>query len=104
MFGGLVVQWPGSFCLLDLITGDVCVCVCVCAHRLVYNRTSRRSSNSPGVQVRVPGFGQTYPIEFLDSSKLAGVKLILFGFISLIMETNAVIRFNICSTMRAVEA
>jgi len=41
-------------------------------HRLVYNRTTRRSSNSPGVQVRVPGFGQTYPIEFLDSNKLAG--------------------------------
>ncbi|XP_068595195.1 phosphatidylcholine-sterol acyltransferase [Brachionichthys hirsutus] len=40
--------------------------------RLVYNRTSRRSSNSPGVQVRVPGFGQTYPIEFLDSGRLAG--------------------------------
>ncbi|TNN55001.1 Phosphatidylcholine-sterol acyltransferase [Liparis tanakae] len=40
--------------------------------RLVYNRTTRRSSNSPGVQVRVPGFGQTYPIEFLDSNKLAG--------------------------------
>ncbi|XP_037623834.1 phosphatidylcholine-sterol acyltransferase [Sebastes umbrosus] len=40
--------------------------------RLVYNRTSRRSSNSPGVQVRVPGFGQTYPIEFLDYNKLAG--------------------------------
>ncbi|KAM9854953.1 phosphatidylcholine-sterol acyltransferase [Aulostomus maculatus] len=40
--------------------------------RLVYNRTSRRSSNSPGVQVRVPGFGQTYTIEFLDYNKLAG--------------------------------
>ncbi|XP_029991712.1 phosphatidylcholine-sterol acyltransferase [Sphaeramia orbicularis] len=40
--------------------------------RLVYNRTTRRSSNSPGVQVRVPGFGQTYPIEFLDGSKLVG--------------------------------
>ncbi|XP_018559590.1 phosphatidylcholine-sterol acyltransferase [Lates calcarifer] len=40
--------------------------------RLVYNRTTRRSSNSPGVQVRVPGFGQTYPIEFLDYNKLAG--------------------------------
>eukprot|EP00064_Thunnus_orientalis_P006451 superscaffoldBa00000670_g6469 len=35
-------------------------------------RTTRRSSNSPGVQVRVPGFGQTYPIEFLDHNKLAG--------------------------------
>ncbi|KAK2841867.1 hypothetical protein Q5P01_012067 [Channa striata] len=40
--------------------------------RLVYNRTTRRSSNSPGVQVRVPGFGQTYSIEFLDYNKLAG--------------------------------
>ncbi|XP_053281991.1 phosphatidylcholine-sterol acyltransferase [Pleuronectes platessa] len=40
--------------------------------RLVYDRTTRRSSNSPGVQVRVPGFGQTYPIEYLDYNKLAG--------------------------------
>ncbi|XP_068168202.1 phosphatidylcholine-sterol acyltransferase [Antennarius striatus] len=40
--------------------------------KLVYNRTSRRSYNSPGVQVRVPGFGQTYPIEFLDNARLAG--------------------------------
>lgn len=43
-------------------------------HRLVYNRTTRRSSNSPGVQVRVPGFGQTHTIEFLDPNKLAGEK------------------------------
>ncbi|XP_057693755.1 phosphatidylcholine-sterol acyltransferase isoform X2 [Corythoichthys intestinalis] len=40
--------------------------------RLVYNRTTRQSFNSPGVQVRVPGFGQTYPIEFLDNNNLAG--------------------------------
>lgn len=40
--------------------------------RLVYNKTTRRSSNSPGVHVRVPGFGQTYPIEFLDNNRLAG--------------------------------
>ncbi|KAL3062015.1 hypothetical protein OYC64_010022 [Pagothenia borchgrevinki] len=40
--------------------------------RLVYNKTTRRSSNSPGVQVRVPGFGQTYPIEFVDYNRLAG--------------------------------
>ncbi|KAM9377542.1 phosphatidylcholine-sterol acyltransferase [Pholidichthys leucotaenia] len=40
--------------------------------RLVYNRTTRRSSNSPGVQIRVPGFGQTYSIEHLDYSRLAG--------------------------------
>lgn len=40
--------------------------------RLVYNRTTRRASNSPGVQVQVPGFGQTYSIEFLDYNKLTG--------------------------------
>ncbi|XP_033941090.1 phosphatidylcholine-sterol acyltransferase-like isoform X2 [Pseudochaenichthys georgianus] len=40
--------------------------------RLVYNKTTRQSSNSPGVQVRVPGFGQTYPIEFIDYNRLAG--------------------------------
>ncbi|XP_053487270.1 phosphatidylcholine-sterol acyltransferase [Ictalurus furcatus] len=40
--------------------------------RIVYNRTTRRTSNSPGVEVRVPGFGQTYTIEFLDNNNLAG--------------------------------
>ncbi|KAJ3596721.1 hypothetical protein NHX12_003125 [Muraenolepis orangiensis] len=40
--------------------------------KLVYNKTTRQSSNSPGVEVRVPGFGQTYAIEFLDSNRLAG--------------------------------
>ncbi|KAF7660133.1 hypothetical protein LDENG_00287380 [Lucifuga dentata] len=40
--------------------------------RIVYNRTTRRISNSAGVEVRVPGFGQTYPIEFLDNNRLAG--------------------------------
>ncbi|XP_052454439.1 phosphatidylcholine-sterol acyltransferase [Carassius gibelio] len=40
--------------------------------RIVYNRTTRKTSNAPGVEVRVPGFGQTYPIEFLDLNKLTG--------------------------------
>ncbi|XP_035766497.1 phosphatidylcholine-sterol acyltransferase isoform X2 [Neolamprologus brichardi] len=40
--------------------------------RLAYNTTTRQSSNSPGVQVRVPGFGQTYSIEYLDYNRLAG--------------------------------
>lgn len=30
-------------------------------------------SNAPGVQIRVPGFGKTYSVEYLDTSKLAGV-------------------------------
>ncbi|MEE6523692.1 hypothetical protein FKM82_022706 [Ascaphus truei] len=37
--------------------------------RLVYNRTSRTTASPDGVDVRVPGFGFTYPLEFLDPSK-----------------------------------
>ncbi|XP_021572062.1 phosphatidylcholine-sterol acyltransferase isoform X1 [Carlito syrichta] len=40
--------------------------------RVVYNRTSGHVSNAPGVQIRVPGFGKTYSVEYLDSNKLAG--------------------------------
>lgn len=43
-----------------------------CPHRVVYNRTSRKMSNAPGVHIRVPGFGKTYSVEYLDQSKLAG--------------------------------
>uniref|UniRef100_A0A8C8HBT1 Lecithin-cholesterol acyltransferase n=1 Tax=Oncorhynchus tshawytscha TaxID=74940 RepID=A0A8C8HBT1_ONCTS len=35
-------------------------------------RTTGKTSNSAGVTVRVPGFGQTYSVEFLDINKLAG--------------------------------
>uniref|UniRef100_A0A8C7IPI3 Lecithin-cholesterol acyltransferase n=1 Tax=Oncorhynchus kisutch TaxID=8019 RepID=A0A8C7IPI3_ONCKI len=35
-------------------------------------RTTGKTSNSAGVTVRVPGFGQTYSVEFLDTNKLAG--------------------------------
>ncbi|XP_053460482.1 phosphatidylcholine-sterol acyltransferase isoform X2 [Nycticebus coucang] len=40
--------------------------------RVIYNRSSGHVSNAPGVQIRVPGFGKTYSVEYLDSSKLAG--------------------------------
>ncbi|XP_048828284.1 group XV phospholipase A2 [Brienomyrus brachyistius] len=37
--------------------------------RLIYNQTTRSTEAPPGVSVRVPGFGKTYPLEFLDPSK-----------------------------------
>ncbi|XP_049642375.1 phospholipase A2 group XV [Suncus etruscus] len=37
--------------------------------RLIYNRTSRATQFPEGVDVQVPGFGQTYSLEFLDPSK-----------------------------------
>lgn len=37
--------------------------------RLVYNRTSRTTQFPDGVDVRVPGFGETFSLEFLDPSK-----------------------------------
>lgn len=37
--------------------------------RLVYNRTSRATQFPDGVDVHVPGFGQTFSLEFLDPSK-----------------------------------
>lgn len=46
---------------------------CPATHRVVYNRSSGHVSNAPGVQIRVPGFGKTYSVEYLDKNKLAGV-------------------------------
>ncbi|XP_055992271.1 phospholipase A2 group XV isoform X2 [Sorex fumeus] len=37
--------------------------------RLIYNRTSRTTHFPEGVDIQVPGFGQTFSLEFLDPSK-----------------------------------
>uniref|UniRef100_A0A8C5QVL6 Phosphatidylcholine-sterol acyltransferase n=1 Tax=Leptobrachium leishanense TaxID=445787 RepID=A0A8C5QVL6_9ANUR len=40
--------------------------------RVIYNKTTRTASNAPGVDIHVPGFGQTSSLEYLDKGKLAG--------------------------------
>ncbi|XP_038596694.1 phospholipase A2 group XV isoform X1 [Tachyglossus aculeatus] len=37
--------------------------------RLIYNKTTRATQFPDGVDVKVPGFGQTFSLEFLDPSK-----------------------------------
>ena len=36
--------------------------------RCVYNETTNRMENTPGVYVKIPGFGNTSSIEYLDPS------------------------------------
>lgn len=53
--------------------------------RLVYNRTTRTSEAPPGVDVRVPGFGQTFPLEYLDPSKQS-VGMYFFTIVQALVE------------------
>ncbi|KAM9067127.1 lysosomal phospholipase A and acyltransferase isoform 1-T1 [Sarcophilus harrisii] len=39
--------------------------------KLIYNRTTRTTHSPDGVDVRIPGFGDTFSVEYLDPSKVA---------------------------------
>ena len=41
---------------------------------MVYNKTTHTSANSPGVNIRVPGFGNLSAIEYLDEDDLGKSK------------------------------
>jgi lysophospholipase-3 len=36
--------------------------------RLTYNETTKKTSNSEGVETQIPGFGDTFSVEYFDAS------------------------------------
>ncbi|XP_069571243.1 lysosomal phospholipase A and acyltransferase [Brachyistius frenatus] len=53
--------------------------------RLIYNSTTHTTVAPPGVEVRVPGFGETYSVEYLDPSKRS-VGMYFFSIVQALVE------------------
>ncbi|KAI5708748.1 hypothetical protein M8J76_002447 [Diaphorina citri] len=58
-------NWFTLWLNLELLVPEVIDCF-IDNLRLVYNNVTRTTSNSPGVDIRIPGFGRSASVEWLD--------------------------------------
>ena len=61
------------------------MCVHVCAHvhcRLHYDNVTKTYHNTDGVQTRIPGFGNTSGIEYLDPNSKLGSTIYFHPMVS----------------------